>query len=104
MSDGRGRLYLVGVAEQPEPNLAARGQTTVTMPLTALAATDSALVGVNTQGRLESFALPDLNNRVPRGSKGRQIFSRKERVERVVTPPVVVPELPAADGKSESKD
>ena len=38
------------------------------------------------------------------GSKGRQIFSRKERVERVITPPVVVPELPAADGKSESKD
>jgi hypothetical protein len=55
------------------------------------------------KGRTEEVR-PLKKERVPRGSKGRQIFTRKERVERVITPPVVVPELPAADGKSESKD
>ncbi len=61
------------------------------------------LVLESDKGRTEEVR-PLKKDRVPRGSKGRQIFSRKERVERVITPPVAVPELPAADDKSETKD
>ncbi len=43
-------------------------------------------------------------DRVPRGSKGRQVFSRKERVARVVTASPTVPELAAPDAKSETKE
>jgi DNA gyrase subunit A len=41
-------------------------------------------------------------DRVPRGSKGRQVFPRKEKVARVVTPPPTVPAL-SAGSESESK-
>jgi DNA gyrase subunit A len=44
-------------------------------------------------------------DRVPRGSKGRQVFSRKEKVARIVTAPPTVPQLAAPDApKSEGKD
>jgi DNA gyrase subunit A len=63
---------------------------------------DEPLVLESDKGRTEEVR-PLKKDRVPRGSKGRQIFSRKERVERVITAPVAVPELPA-DDKSETKD
>jgi DNA gyrase subunit A len=48
---------------------------------------------------------PLKKERVPRASKGRVVFSRKEKVLRIVLPPPSVPSLPAADGaKSEAKD
>ena len=48
-------------------------------------------------------------DRVPRATKGRVVFSRKEKVVRVVLPPPTVPTLPAPEGKgdapkSETKD
>jgi DNA gyrase subunit A len=47
---------------------------------------------------------PLKKDRVPRGSKGRQVFSRKEKVARVVTPPPVVPALAAPADKPETKE
>jgi DNA gyrase subunit A len=47
---------------------------------------------------------PLKKDRVPRGSRGSLAFSRKEKVARVVTPPPSVPELAAADAKSETKE
>jgi DNA gyrase subunit A len=48
---------------------------------------------------------PLKKDRVPRGSKGRQVFSRKDKVARVVTPPPSVPQLAAPDAaKPETKE
>jgi DNA gyrase subunit A len=47
---------------------------------------------------------PLKKDRVPRGSKGRQVFSRKEKVARIVTPPPSVPQLAAPEGKPETKE
>ena len=47
---------------------------------------------------------PLKKDRVPRGSRGSLAFSRKEKVARVVTPPPTVPQLAAADAKSETKE
>src|SRR5262249_41548900 len=64
------------------------------------------LVLESDKGKTEEIR-PLKKDRVPRGSKGRQVFSRKERVERVVTQPPTVPQLgSSASGadKSESKE
>jgi DNA gyrase subunit A len=48
---------------------------------------------------------PLKKDRVPRGSKGRQVFSRKEKVARIVVGPPTVPQLAAPEGgKSETKE
>jgi DNA gyrase subunit A len=63
------------------------------------------LVLESDKGKTEEVR-PLKKDRVPRGSKGRQVFSRKERVERVVTPPPTVPQLgaSASGDKSETKE
>jgi DNA gyrase subunit A len=66
---------------------------------------DEPLVLESDKGKTQEVR-PLKKDRVPRGSKGRQVFPRKERVLRVVTPPPSVPQLQAAGGsdKSESKE
>jgi DNA gyrase subunit A len=63
------------------------------------------LVIESDKGKTEEVR-PLKKDRVPRGSKGRQMFSRKERVERVVTQPPSVPQLSATQSsdKSETKE
>ena len=62
------------------------------------------LVLESDKGKTEEVR-PLKKDRVPRGSKGRQVFSRKERVVRVVTTPPSVPALASATGdKSEPKE
>jgi DNA gyrase subunit A len=65
------------------------------------------LVLESDKGKTEEVR-PLKKDRVPRGSKGRQVFSRKEKVARIVTPPVVVPQLAASTSdkadKSEGKE
>ena len=47
---------------------------------------------------------PLKKDRVPRGSKGRQVFSRNEKVARIVVAPPTVPELAPDGGKPETKE
>jgi len=42
-------------------------------------------------------------NRGPRNTKGSLLWTRKDRVAKIVVTPIVVPELQAADGKSDGK-
>jgi DNA gyrase subunit A len=74
---------------------------------------DAHVVGFTVGDKLElesekgrtSTIEPLKKNRVPIGTGGHVVFSRKERVARVVTPPVAVPQLEKADGgKSEGKN
>jgi DNA gyrase subunit A len=60
------------------------------------------LVLESEKGKTEEIR-PLKKDRVPRGGKGRQVFGRKDRVARVVTPPPTVPELAAPPEKAESK-
>jgi len=46
---------------------------------------------------------PLKKDRVTRGSRGNVVFSRKEKVARVVLPPPTVPQLAPLDGKSDGK-
>ena len=66
---------------------------------------DEPLVLESDKGKTEEVR-PLKKDRVPRGSKGRQVFPRKERVARIVTAPPSVPQLQAtgASDKSETKE
>jgi DNA gyrase subunit A len=67
-------------------------------------AVNAPLVLESDKGKTEEVR-PLKKDRVPRGSKGRVVFSRKERVERIVTPPPAAPQLPAAQSdKPETKE
>ena len=62
LADGRSKLYLLGIKDQPEPNLALLGQTTVAKPIvSAMAVIGGLAYGADSANVLGGFTLPKLD-------------------------------------------
>lgn len=61
LADGRGKVYLLGIKDQPEPHIALLGQTTVANPVvSAMAVFGATAFGADSANMLGGFAIPKL--------------------------------------------
>lgn len=62
LADGQSKLYLLGIKDQPEPNLALLDQTTVAKPIvSAMAAIGGLVYGADSANVLGGFTIPKLD-------------------------------------------